>query len=91
MHSCESSRRRLRLLTVAELHWKNGHEYALVGGELLKSQGIDFVVEICGLMVPSWRPLHFAFGMNWSWIRMLKLFRRVMLQIRITMNGPTCI
>jgi glycosyltransferase involved in cell wall biosynthesis len=40
--------RPLHLLTVAELHWRNGHEYALQAAQLLKQRGIDLEYRIVG-------------------------------------------
>jgi colanic acid/amylovoran biosynthesis glycosyltransferase len=45
----DSARRRpLRLLTVAELHWRNGHEFALQAVERLRRQGLPFEYRIVG-------------------------------------------
>lgn len=39
---------KLHILTVAELHWRNGHEFALQALQLAKAKGLDFTYQIVG-------------------------------------------
>lgn len=42
------SARPVRVLTIARLHWKKGHEYALHALALLRARGVDAVLRIVG-------------------------------------------
>jgi len=45
---CEKKTPPLHILTVAELHWRNGHEYALQALQLLQRRGFPFEYRLVG-------------------------------------------